>query len=170
MLESVVYRLLADAVMLVHFGFLAFVALGGFVAWRYRWVLIPHVAAVGWGALTVAVGLDCPLTGWEDRLRRLGDEDGLPRGFIDTYLTGVVYPQEYLRVAQLLVAALVVVSWVLAVSGAFRPVRIGRTIRRGRSDLTTVLRRRRIEPTSRRPTDRAIRAERQMPRTGRNTT
>ena len=112
MLESVVYRLLADAVMLVHFGFLAFVALGGFVAWRYRWVLIPHVGAVGWGALTVAVGLDCPLTGWEDRLRRLGDEDGLPRGFIDTYLTGVVYPQEYLPAAQFIVATLVVVSWV----------------------------------------------------------
>ena len=27
-----VYRLLADAVMLVHFAFLAFVALGGFLA------------------------------------------------------------------------------------------------------------------------------------------
>ena len=107
-----VYRFLADAVMLIHFGFLAFVALGGFVARRYRWVLVPHVAAVGWGALTVTVGLDCPLTGWENTLRRLGDEDGLPRGFIDTYLTGVVYPQEYLPAAQLLVATLVVVSWV----------------------------------------------------------
>jgi hypothetical protein len=113
----VVYRLLADAVMLLHFGFLAFVALGGFVAWRYRWVLIPHVVAVGWGALTVTVGLECPLTDWEDTLRRLGDEKGLPRGFIDTYLTGVVYPQEYLPTAQLLVAALVAVSWAgLAVS------------------------------------------------------
>ena len=109
--DPVVYRLLADAVMLIHFSFLAFVALGGFVARRYRWVLIPHVAAVAWGALTVTVGLDCPLTGWENTLRRLGDEDGLPRGFIDTYLTGVVYPQEYLPAAQLGVAARVVVSW-----------------------------------------------------------
>jgi hypothetical protein len=108
----VVYRLLADAVMLIHFGFLAFVTLGGFVAGRYRWVLVPHVAAVGWGALTVTVGLECPLTGWENTLRRLGDEGGLPRGFIDTYLTGVVYPQGYLPAAQFLVAALVVVSWV----------------------------------------------------------
>ena len=67
---------------------------------------------MGWGALTVTVGLVCPLTTWEDALRRLGDEDGLPRGFIDTYLTGVVYPQEYLPAARLLVAALIVVSWV----------------------------------------------------------
>jgi len=117
MLEPVVYRLLADAVMLIHFGFLAFVALGGFAAWRYRWVLVPHVVAVAWGALTVTVGLECPLTSWENTLRRLGDEEGLPRGFIDTYLTGVVYPQEYLLAAQLLVAALIVVSWAgLAVS------------------------------------------------------
>jgi hypothetical protein len=117
----VAYRLLADAVMLLHFGFLAFVALGGFVAWRYRWVLVPHVIAVGWGALTVIVGLECPLTDWEDTLRRLGDEEGLPRGFIDTYLTGVVYPQEYLPAAQLLVAALVGVSWAgLAVSSRRR--------------------------------------------------
>jgi hypothetical protein len=108
----VLYRLLADAVMLLHFGFLAFVTLGGFVAWRHRWVLVPHLIAVAWGALTVTVGLVCPLTAWEDTLRRLGDEDGLPRGFIDTYLTGVVYPQEYLPAARLLVAALIVVSWV----------------------------------------------------------
>ena len=96
----VLYRFLADAVMLIHFGFLAFVALGGFMAWRRRWVLIPHLVAVVWGALTVTVGLVCPLTSWEDALRRLGDEDGLPRGFIDTYLTGVVYPQEYLPAAR----------------------------------------------------------------------
>lgn len=111
-LHTVVFRLLADAVMLAHFGFLAFVALGGFVAWRHRWVLVPHLVAVGWGALTVTVGLECPLTAWEDGLRRAGDEEGLPRGFIDTYLTGVVYPQQYLLAAQLLVAALVVASWV----------------------------------------------------------
>ena len=40
------YRALADAVMLVHFGFLAFLVFGGFVAWRFRWVSVPHAAAV----------------------------------------------------------------------------------------------------------------------------
>ena len=119
--EHVVYRLLADAVMLIHFGFLAFVALGGFVAWRYRWVLVPHVVAAVWGALTVTVGLECPLTTWESALRRLGDQEGLPRGFIDTYLTGVVYPQEYLPAVQLLVAALVVASWVGLATRSRRP-------------------------------------------------
>jgi hypothetical protein len=123
MLDTVVFRLLADAVMLTHFGFLAFVALGGFVAWRLRWVLVPHVAAVAWGALTVALGLECPLTVWEDALRRLGDEEGLPRGFIDTYLTGVVYPQEDLGAARLLVGALVVGSWAGLAARRRRPAR-----------------------------------------------
>jgi Protein of Unknown function (DUF2784) len=105
------YRVLADAVMLAHFGFLIFLALGGFLAWRFRWVLVPPIGAVVWAVLSVA-GAECPLTGWEDGLRRLGGEHGLPRGFIDTYLTGIIYPQEYLRVAQLLVAGLVATSWV----------------------------------------------------------
>ncbi|MFD1531766.1 DUF2784 domain-containing protein [Pseudonocardia aurantiaca] len=106
-----VFRLLADGVMLAHFGFLAFLALGGFVAWRYPWVLGLHVAAVGWGLLSVLAGVHCPLTAWEDRFRRLGGEQGMPRGFVDAYLTGVVYPREYLLTVQLVVAGLVAVSW-----------------------------------------------------------
>jgi hypothetical protein len=109
--------------MLAHFGFLVFVALGGFVAWRFRWVLVPHLGAVVWAVVSVA-GAECPLTGWEDGLRRLGGEHGLPRGFIDTYLTGVVYPQEHLVAAQLLVAGLVVTSWV---GLAIRSRRVGVT-------------------------------------------
>lgn len=94
------YRVVADAVMLVHFGFLGFVA---------------------WGGALRTVGLECPLTAGENALRRLGDEEGLPRGLIDTYLTGVLYPRHHLPVAQLLVTALVVVSWVgLAVRGPAR--------------------------------------------------
>ena len=105
------YRVLADVVMVAHFVFLVFLTLGGFLAWRFRWVLVPHTGAVVWAVLSVA-GVECPLTGWEDGLRRLGGEQGLPRGFIDTYLTDVVYPQEHLLAAQLLVTGLVAASWV----------------------------------------------------------
>jgi hypothetical protein len=107
----VVFRVLADAVMLAHFGFLAFLALGGFLAWRARWVLVPHLAAVVWGAVSVAVGVDCPLTAAEDGLRRLGGEGGLPHGFIDTYLGVLVHPADRALAAQLTVATLVAVSW-----------------------------------------------------------
>jgi hypothetical protein len=107
----VVHRLLADAVMLVHFGFLVFLALGGFLTWRYRWVVGLHAAAVGWGLLSVLAGIGCPLTAWEDRFRRLAGEQGLTRGFIDAYLTGVIYPRDHLLTVQLVVAGLVAVSW-----------------------------------------------------------
>jgi Protein of Unknown function (DUF2784) len=106
-----VYRLVADTVMLVHFGFLAFLAVGGFLVWRWPRLAVAHVAAVAWGALSVGAGLACPLTGWEDLARRRAGEQGLPRGFVDTYLTGVVYPERHLEVAQLLVAAAVAVAW-----------------------------------------------------------
>jgi hypothetical protein len=105
------YQLLAELVMLLHFGFLAYVALGGFLAWWWPRAIVPHAAAAVWGAISATVGIPCPLTGWEDAARRHAGGEGLARGFIDTYLTGVVYPQEHLRTAQLLVAALVAVSW-----------------------------------------------------------
>ncbi|MGI9000993.1 MAG: DUF2784 domain-containing protein [Pseudonocardia sp.] len=106
------YRLLGDAVMLVHFGFLVFLIVGGFLAWRWPRLIVVHLVTAAWGLLSVTVGVTCPLTTWEDALRRRVDGLGLERGFIDTYLTGVVYPAEYLRTVQLVVAALVVVSWV----------------------------------------------------------
>ena len=105
------YQLLAELVMLLHFGFLAYVALGGFLAWRWPRAIVPHAAATVWGALNATVGIPCPLTAWEDTARRRAGGQGLPRGFIDTYLTGVVYPEEHLLTAQLLVAALVLASW-----------------------------------------------------------
>jgi hypothetical protein len=105
------YRFLADAVMLVHFAFLAFVALGGFLAWHRPRVLVLHAVAVAWGLVSVLVHVECPLTAWEDRFRRLAGEQGLSRGFIDTYLTGVIYPREYLPAIQLAVGCLVAVSW-----------------------------------------------------------
>jgi hypothetical protein len=72
-------------------------AVGGFLACRFRWVIVLHLAAACWASVSVLVGAQCPLTGWEDELRRLGRGQGLPDGFIDTYLTGVVYPNEHLR-------------------------------------------------------------------------
>jgi hypothetical protein len=105
------YRLLAELLMLLHFGFLAYVALGGFLAWWRPLLLVPHAIAAAWGAVTATIGIPCPLTAWEDAARRRAGGQGLSRGFVDTYLTGVVYPEEHLRVVQLLVAAIVLASW-----------------------------------------------------------
>jgi hypothetical protein len=105
------YRLLADVTMVVHFGFLAYVVAGGFLAWRWPRAIWPHLLAAGWGLSTLVFHLHCPLTWLEDWCRRRAGEAGLGHGFIDTYLTGIVYPERYTGLLQLLGAAVVAVSW-----------------------------------------------------------
>ncbi|MPY99453.1 MAG: DUF2784 family protein [Actinophytocola sp.] len=105
------YRVLADATMVLHFAFLVYLTLGGFVAWRWPRTIVAHVAAVVWGALIVLVELTCPLTGPEDYFRRKAGQNGLEGGFIDTYLTDVVYPAEHVDLVRLAVAIVVVASW-----------------------------------------------------------
>jgi hypothetical protein len=112
------YRLLADVTMVVHFAFLAYVVAGGFLALRWPRLIWPHLLAAGWGLSTLVFHLHCPLTWLEDWSRRRAGGSGLSHGFIDTYLTGIVYPQRYTAVLQLLGAAIVAVSWAFVVRRA----------------------------------------------------
>jgi hypothetical protein len=130
----VVYRILSDAVMLIHFSFLLFLALGGFLACRFRWVIVPHLGAAAWAAMSVFAGVECPLTEWENGLRRLGEGRGLPGGYIDTYLTGVIYPEQHLRAVQLLLAVVVALSWLrFAIGYRHTSFRTPRRVGAGRS-------------------------------------
>ncbi|PTR27598.1 uncharacterized protein DUF2784 [Rhodococcus sp. OK519] len=107
------YRLLVDATVLVHLAFLAYVVVGGFLAWRWRRTIWLHVVAVAWGFSTVLVGIDCPLTHLENWARERAGERQLPsEGFIAHYLTGVIYPTNAVEVVRALVAVCVVVSWI----------------------------------------------------------
>ena len=108
------YRLLADLVMVVHFGFIAFVVVGGLAAWRWPWLIWVHVPAAVWGLAIVVVGTPCPLTWMENWAReRAGQQKLEPTGFIDTYLEGVIYPEDHAPVLQSLAAVAVLVSWVV---------------------------------------------------------
>jgi|SRR2546421_4415647 len=104
------YRILAEAAMVAHFGFLAYVVAGGFLAWRWPVAIWPHLGCAGWGLSTVVFHLNCPLTHLEDWARRRAGERGLSTGFIDHYLTGVVYPSRYAGLVQALVGVIVVGS------------------------------------------------------------
>ncbi|GGS53443.1 hypothetical protein GCM10010156_10130 [Planobispora rosea] len=98
--------------MLVHFLFLVFMAVGGFLAWRRPRLIWAHLAVAAWGVASVITGMECPLTVVEDWGRRNAGQEGLPAGgFIDHYIEGVVYPEEHTNLARLAVAALVLVSW-----------------------------------------------------------
>lgn len=102
-------RLLADAVMALHFAFVVFVGCGGLLALRdLRWSIL-HVPAALWGACISFFGWICPLTPLEIELRRRAGEAGYDGGFIDHYLAAVVYPDGLTREAQLALGAAVVV-------------------------------------------------------------
>lgn len=95
------YRLLADAVLLLHLGFILFVLFGALlVARRRRWLPV-HLAAAGWGVLVEATGAVCPLTWAELYFRRLAGEAGYWGGFIDHYLAPLIYPAGLTRGMQI---------------------------------------------------------------------
>lgn len=106
------YQILANATMIVHFAFLVYVVTGGFFAWRWPWAIWPHLLLAGWGFSTVVFGFACPLTHAEDWARKKAGEEGLSTGFIDHYLEGVIYPEKYAGPVQLTGAIIVAVSWI----------------------------------------------------------
>jgi hypothetical protein len=75
---------IADALLVVHFAFVAFVVGGLALVWigaafRWDWVRnfrfrVAHLAAIGFVAFEAIIGMACPLTEWEYLLRGEGVE------------------------------------------------------------------------------------------------
>ena len=106
-----IWRWLARGVAASHFGFLAYLVVGGFLARRRRRTIALHAASAAWGALIVAAPIDCPLTALQNALRVRGGLPPLDAGFIQTYVAGRCYPAQRERAAQLAAAAVVLASW-----------------------------------------------------------
>ncbi|HEX2254539.1 MAG TPA: DUF2784 domain-containing protein [Thermoanaerobaculia bacterium] len=104
-----IWRLLADLLVVVHLGFVVFVVLGGLLVLRWPRVAWAHLPAALWGAGIEVTGGVCPLTPWENRLRALGGESGYAGGFVEHYLLPVLYPGALTREVQLVLATFVVV-------------------------------------------------------------
>ena len=100
--------LLADAVVLLHLAFVVFVVAGGLLGLRWPRALWLHAPAAVWGALIEFAGWVCPLTPLENDLRRRGGEAGYAGGFIEHYLTPVLYPAGLTANVQLVLGTLVV--------------------------------------------------------------
>ena len=86
------YRVLADLVLVTHFLFIAFVVAGGFAAVRWPRLAWAHVPCFAWGALIEFAGWICPLTPLEVRLRIASGQAGYSGGFIERYLLPIIYP------------------------------------------------------------------------------
>jgi hypothetical protein len=108
------YRLGAEAVVLVHFSFIAFVLFGGLLALRWRWIVVAHLPAAAWGCLVELTGRICPLTYVENYLRSRAGQSGYPEGFIEHYFLPVIYPAGLTRQIQFVLAGVVVILNVVA--------------------------------------------------------
>jgi hypothetical protein len=95
------YRFLADLVVVLHLAFVLFVVLGGLLALRWPRAAWFHLPAAVWGAGIEFVQGVCPLTPLENHLRRLGGESGYSGGFVEHYVLPVLYPADLNREVQL---------------------------------------------------------------------
>ena len=102
--------------VVVHFGFLCYLIVGGFLALLWRRTIWLHLVAALWGIAITAAHLDCPLT-WLERWCRAkaGMAPLPPAGFIAHYVIGVLYPVSWAAAVPVVVCALVTVSWTLYV-------------------------------------------------------
>ena len=104
-----IYRLAADAVLVLHFGFVVFVVFGGLIVWKYPLAAWAHIPAALWGIGIEIIGAVCPLTYLEVALRQQAGELGYETGFIEHYVAPILYPQGLTRAVQLMLAAAVIV-------------------------------------------------------------
>lgn len=113
-----IYRLLADLVVILHAGFVLFVLFGGLLGLRWRRAFLVHLPAAAWGTWIELSGRICPLTPLENWLRARGGASGYAGGFIEHYLLPVLYPAGLTRDIQFVLAAVAVgvnvsVYWVV---------------------------------------------------------
>jgi hypothetical protein len=95
------WRLLADAVVVIHAAYVAFVVLG-FAAilagaalgarWvRNFWFRASHLAAIGLVLVEALLGVMCPLTLLEDNLRHRGGQAAYPGDFIAWWMHLLIF-------------------------------------------------------------------------------
>lgn len=101
--DAGLYRLMADAILIVHFAIVMFVVVGfmliltGLLA-RWTWIhhrtfRIVHLVAVVFIAMQAWFGQLCPLTLWENALRRRAGQSGYTETFVEHWLQKVLFYQ-----------------------------------------------------------------------------
>jgi hypothetical protein len=108
------YHVVVAVTVLVHFGFLCYVIVGGLLALRWRRTIWLHAPAVVWGIAITVGHFNCPLT-WLERWGRAkaGMAPLPPEGFIAHYVIGVLYPASWAGAVPIVIFALVLISWAL---------------------------------------------------------
>jgi len=114
----------ADLILIIHLAFIAFIILGQagiiigyFQGWRWvrsRTFRLAHLAAIGIVVIQAWTNLWCPLTVWENALRRAGGGPGYSESFIQHWVSRLIYwdlPLWVFTIVYTLFAGLVAISW-----------------------------------------------------------
>jgi hypothetical protein len=133
MSTTTIYNLAADALLLIHVGFVAFVVFGllavlaGHAAgcrWvRNPWFRLCHLVAIGVVVLQAWAGLICPLTHLESALRARAGDAPYAGAFVSHWLQVLLYyqaPAWVFALCYTLFGALVVLAWVWVRPRPFR--------------------------------------------------
>jgi len=104
-----VFRILADSVVVLHVAFVVFVLLGGLLVGRWPRIAWAHLPAAAWGAWVEFAGWVCPLTPLENWLRQQGGGPGYSSSFVEHYLVPLLYPASLTREFQWSLGAVVLV-------------------------------------------------------------
>ena len=115
-----IYRVLADLVLVIHLAFVLFVVLGGLLVPRWPRLAWLHLPAAVWGVLIEYSGWICPLTLLENSLRVKGGEAGYTTGFIQHYIQPTLYPSGLTRPTQLVLGSIVLLLNLAAYAIVFR--------------------------------------------------
>lgn len=113
------YRYLADLVLVLHFAFVVFVVLGALLVVRWQRLAWIHVPLALWGAVVEFTGWMCPLTPLEHWLRLKAGMAVEKIGFVEQYLVPLLYPTPLTRPMQMVLGAivlgvnLVIYGWVV---------------------------------------------------------
>jgi hypothetical protein len=126
---SVTFHRLADGVLIFHAAFVAFVVFGlllilagGCCGWRWvrnPWFRCAHLAAIGIVVVQSWLGIECPLTTLETRLRERAGDATYAGAFIAHWLHAILFfeaPPWAFTLGYTLFGLAVAGSWIL-----FRP-------------------------------------------------
>jgi hypothetical protein len=104
-----VYSLLADLIILLHFMFILFVLCGGLLVLKWKWLIFIHIPAAIYGILIEIESWVCPLTPLEVHFKMKAGESIYQGGFIEHYLIPIIYPPGLNRTIQIILAAMVLI-------------------------------------------------------------
>jgi hypothetical protein len=106
-----VWGALVGGVIVLHYGYLAYLISGGFLAWRWPGSIVAHIAAAVWAVLIVVTKVPCPLTSLQNNLRERAGQRPLSGSFVEIYVRGTLFPADRIGLAQAVVAVIIVGSW-----------------------------------------------------------